>query len=230
LEVVRITHANKHEVVYIGREWKKGGYDLEESKWANPYFLKKDATPKERKECLDKYRRHITRDKYLYHALPELRGKMVGCWCKPLSCHGDVLAELLRDYKPPTPKKPRHRILENGRALVEFDVDCVVIGDEDYCCCGGTELEIDNLCEEDAKHVDDQVRSLIGGFFEHLNPTLLTERYSYSASLECDVPREGNSIEELIGVVHYMSRDKGWQSDLPRRGDCIEVRAKAERL
>jgi hypothetical protein len=27
-------------------------------------------------------------------ALPELRGKKLGCWCKPGPCHGDVLAEL----------------------------------------------------------------------------------------------------------------------------------------
>lgn len=24
----------------------------------------------------------------------ELKGKVLGCWCKPLSCHGDVLAEI----------------------------------------------------------------------------------------------------------------------------------------
>ncbi|ELR17017.1 uncharacterized protein ACA1_020530 [Acanthamoeba castellanii str. Neff] len=230
LEVVRITHANKHKVVYIRHEWKKGGYDLEESKWANPYFLKKGAMPKEHKECLDKYHRHIMCDKYLYHALPELCGKMVGCWCKLLLCHGDVLAELLCDYKPLTPKKPWHCILENGCVLVVFDVDCVVISNEDDCCCGSTELEIDNLCEEDVKHVDDQVCSLIGGLFEHLNPTLLTEPYSYSTSLECDIPQEGNSIKELINMVHYMSQDKGWQSDLPQHSNCIKVHTKAERL
>jgi hypothetical protein len=24
----------------------------------------------------------------------ELKGKVLGCWCKPDACHGDVLAEL----------------------------------------------------------------------------------------------------------------------------------------
>ena len=24
----------------------------------------------------------------------ELKGKTLGCWCKPYPCHGDVLAEL----------------------------------------------------------------------------------------------------------------------------------------
>lgn len=27
--------------------------------------------------------------------LEPLRGKVLGCWCKPLPCHGDVIVELL---------------------------------------------------------------------------------------------------------------------------------------
>jgi len=27
-------------------------------------------------------------------ALPELRGKDLGCWCAPENCHGDVLLAL----------------------------------------------------------------------------------------------------------------------------------------
>jgi hypothetical protein len=27
-------------------------------------------------------------------AIPTLKGKVLGCWCAPLACHGDVLAEL----------------------------------------------------------------------------------------------------------------------------------------
>jgi len=29
--------------------------------------------------------------------LPELIGKRLGCYCKPLLCHGDVLAKLLQE-------------------------------------------------------------------------------------------------------------------------------------
>jgi hypothetical protein len=32
--------------------------------------------------------------KYLLHDLHELKGKILGCWCSPKSCHGDVLSEL----------------------------------------------------------------------------------------------------------------------------------------
>ena len=29
--------------------------------------------------------------------LPELRGKVLGCWCAPQACHGDVLARLANE-------------------------------------------------------------------------------------------------------------------------------------
>lgn len=31
--------------------------------------------------------------------IEELRGKRLGCWCKPLSCHGDVIVEYLEGKK-----------------------------------------------------------------------------------------------------------------------------------
>jgi hypothetical protein len=31
-------------------------------------------------------------------ALPELKGRVLGCWCAPLACHGDVLAQLANDF------------------------------------------------------------------------------------------------------------------------------------
>jgi hypothetical protein len=30
----------------------------------------------------------------LFAALDELRGLVLGCWCAPRACHGDVLARL----------------------------------------------------------------------------------------------------------------------------------------
>jgi len=32
--------------------------------------------------------------------LEPLRGKRLGCWCKPLPCHGDVIVELLGEPDP----------------------------------------------------------------------------------------------------------------------------------
>jgi hypothetical protein len=78
-------------VVYIGHRQSQGGWHLPKSKWANPWLPYRDGT---REEVLANYREHVLRRPELVAALPELRGKVLGCWCKPLPCHGDVLAEL----------------------------------------------------------------------------------------------------------------------------------------
>lgn len=67
--------------VYIGRP----------SKWGNPFMIGPDGS---RKEVIEKYRQWIQTQPDLMAALPELRGKTLGCYCAPLPCHGDVLAEL----------------------------------------------------------------------------------------------------------------------------------------
>jgi hypothetical protein len=78
--------------VYIGRE----------SKWGNPYTHKKSAFKDvvmvaTREEAIARYREYIKSKPELMAALKELKGKRLGCFCKPLSCHGDVLAELADD-------------------------------------------------------------------------------------------------------------------------------------
>lgn len=70
--------------VYIGRP----------SKWGNPFEIGRDGT---REEVIAKYRRWIRKQPKLLASLPELHGKVLGCWCTPAPCHGDVLLELLDD-------------------------------------------------------------------------------------------------------------------------------------
>lgn len=66
--------------VYIGRP----------SKWGNPFTIGRDGT---REEVIEKYRDYITTNAHLLN-VQELRDKVLGCWCVPKACHGDVLAEL----------------------------------------------------------------------------------------------------------------------------------------
>jgi hypothetical protein len=65
------------------------------SKWGNPFVIGRDG---ERSVVIEKYRQHVTSRPDLMAALPELRGKRLGCYCKPKPCHGDVLAELADSY------------------------------------------------------------------------------------------------------------------------------------
>ncbi len=77
-----VVHCKKHKYdVYIGRP----------SKWGNPFIVGKDGT---REQVIERYRKWILCNPELLACLPELKNKVLGCWCKPLSCHGDVLVEL----------------------------------------------------------------------------------------------------------------------------------------
>jgi|SRR5215208_115911 hypothetical protein len=62
------------------------------SKWGNPFAIGRNGT---REEVINKYRVYILNKPELLRQIPlELKGKTLGCWCKPLTCHGDVLAEI----------------------------------------------------------------------------------------------------------------------------------------
>lgn len=67
--------------VYIGRP----------SKWGNPFVVGRDG---ERGECIELYEAWLLENETLMAALPELRGLVLGCWCAPRACHGDVLVRL----------------------------------------------------------------------------------------------------------------------------------------
>jgi hypothetical protein len=47
-----------------------------------------------RKEAISSYEKWITTQADLLADLPKLKGKILGCWCKPKACHGEVLARL----------------------------------------------------------------------------------------------------------------------------------------
>lgn len=72
--------------VYIGRG----------SKWGNMFVMGRDGN---RDEVIDKYERKIRKDEYLMSCLGELEDKVLGCYCKPLRCHGDILIKLLDERR-----------------------------------------------------------------------------------------------------------------------------------
>lgn len=82
----------RDNTLYIGRNMSfyPALKNVKKSKWHNPYSVKKYGL----EECLEKYREHVV-SSGLINDIEELRGKELGCWCKPNKCHGDVLIELL---------------------------------------------------------------------------------------------------------------------------------------
>lgn len=80
----RVVHCKRESYdVYIGRP----------SKWGNPWYT---GIPykTERHTAIAHYRVWVQEQPELMAALPELKGKVLGCWCAPRACHGDVLLEL----------------------------------------------------------------------------------------------------------------------------------------
>lgn len=66
------------------------------TKWGNPYRISKTLS---RQRAIELYRLwlaeeilagRITRQDFI-----ALKGKRLGCWCKPLSCHGDILVDVV---------------------------------------------------------------------------------------------------------------------------------------
>ena len=93
----KVVHCKKEPYdIYIGRP----------SKWGNPFSHIQDGKTiakyivSSREEAIESYRLWITEGdgKYLLNDLHELKGKTLGCWCKPKSCHGDILCELINQY------------------------------------------------------------------------------------------------------------------------------------
>lgn len=75
---------------------KKSKYDVyigRGSKWGNPFPMK-DYSDAERDRVCDEYETWFwTTD--LPNQLYQLKGKVLGCYCKPKRCHGDFLAKLV---------------------------------------------------------------------------------------------------------------------------------------
>ena len=74
-----VVHCKRDDYdVYIGRP----------SKWGNPFVIGQDG---DRFDVIDKYENYLL-SSALIEQVHELKGKVLGCWCKPAACHGDVLA------------------------------------------------------------------------------------------------------------------------------------------
>jgi hypothetical protein len=87
--MTKVVHCKKDKFdVYIGRP----------SSWGNPFKIGRDG---DRAEVLEKYRTWLRNQPVLLErARTELKDKILGCWCKPATCHGDVLARVADGGQP----------------------------------------------------------------------------------------------------------------------------------
>ena len=79
---MKVVHCKREAYdVYVGRP----------SKWGNPFVIDRDG---DRREVITKFEAWLLDQPLLVSALPELRGKVLACWCAPQPCHADVLSRL----------------------------------------------------------------------------------------------------------------------------------------
>jgi len=91
MKVVNLKSGEKYDV-YIGRG----------SKWGNPFshlkYSQAEVVVDTREEAIECYKNWIKfRPDLIEDAKKELKGKVLGCFCKPLDCHGDVLLEIANE-------------------------------------------------------------------------------------------------------------------------------------
>ena len=106
----RVVHCKRSDYdVYIGRgpDPKTGLFGI----WGNPFRTGHDG---DRADVIRKHREWLIGRADLMERIGELRGKVLGCWCAPLRCHGDTLAELA-DAKAEVGQKILADIAMTGR-------------------------------------------------------------------------------------------------------------------
>lgn len=91
---------NKDNNVYIGRNGRifinKKIFHYKGSIWKNPYTVKKYGLEESLTLYEDYIREKIKIEPEIYN-IELLRNKILGCWCKPNKCHGDILLKILKE-------------------------------------------------------------------------------------------------------------------------------------
>jgi len=81
----KVVHCKRESYnTYIGRS----------SKFGNPFTIGKDGT---REEVIEKYEKYLRGNKELMDSIIDLDGKVLGCWCKPKACHGDIIIKVIKE-------------------------------------------------------------------------------------------------------------------------------------
>lgn len=95
----KVVHCKKEPYdIYVGRG----------SKFGNPYSHKEGTSAKwvveTREDAIRLYGEWLRAQPELMAAVKkELKGKTLGCWCKPLACHGDVLLKIANEEDSDNP-------------------------------------------------------------------------------------------------------------------------------
>jgi hypothetical protein len=96
IDITRVINIKKDTEFSSKKSTPKYEYIGRGSYWGNPYSMYEEGDSRE--EVIRKYKYDFDYEKFLNKDKSEiykLAGKRLGCFCKPHSCHGDVLADYL---------------------------------------------------------------------------------------------------------------------------------------
>ena len=84
---MKIVHCKKSKYdIYIGRPTVYG----------NPFIIGKDGN---REEVIRKFEEHARNNQSLLHFISLLhKDAILGCWCAPEKCHGDIIIKLWKEF------------------------------------------------------------------------------------------------------------------------------------
>lgn len=86
-------------IVFVKDGEKKERFPKQSSVFCNPFKVGKDGT---RDDVIQKYKSYIISrlesEPAVRAEFQTLKGKRLGCWCKPEACHADILVELMNQY------------------------------------------------------------------------------------------------------------------------------------
>jgi Domain of unknown function (DUF4326) len=90
--VVNVNRRDDQDLIAWARAAGRYTYVGRPSLWGNPFHIGRDG---DRAQVIERYEAHVRARPDLLARLPELRGKVLGCWCGPRPCHAGVLVKLL---------------------------------------------------------------------------------------------------------------------------------------
>lgn len=95
VEITKVKNRDNFEEfdVYIGRR----------TPWGNPFPIEHETDGKKRNQVIEMFKTYfydeIVSNPEKLKQLLALKGMRLGCHCKPLPCHGDVIADFLNSYE-----------------------------------------------------------------------------------------------------------------------------------
>ena len=196
--------------VYIGRRQTQGGWNLPQSKWANPYKVGQGGIKTVEEAVLAYWRWiHLPEQKHLRDAAPtELRSKRVGCFCRDQGhepCHGDVLVYLADGVI----NEPLYKILEEAGEIPEGYNDTPPEPRAIYDRVRGGLM---GLALGDALGVPHEFGAKIQytGKLEHYHISRVGARFNKNNIKVFDLGQVSDDTEMTITLARSLIRNKGY--------------------